>query len=274
MTGKKWRIAACAAIAGLSMTSAFAQDGTALAATTEYRDLSHMANPHPLLFPTAASLFAPVGFGTNLGTVFGSLSLVDRWPGGSKSDGSLSLGAGLGDGDKYVGFQATALIDSIGVQDNGFAKNGSFSFKAFRWLSPDTSVSLGVANTARWGALKTFSNSYYGSATHYFSFFADHSFPIAATFGAGTGAFYSTAMARSNKDDEIKPFGALSISVLPQLSVIGDYTSDIWSAGLSAVPWLKFPFAVTAYATNLGGGHKVSGRVTYGIRFAVGYAFA
>lgn len=273
MIRKKWPVVAASALASISISTAFAADATSVAAASEY--LQMPVNPHPLLFPTASSLFAPVGFGINLGTVFASLGLVDRWPGTNEADGSLTVGAGLGNGDKNMGFQATALIDSLGMRsDNHFGENGSFSLKAFRWMGADTSLGIGVANVGRWGALRHISNSYYGSATHYFSFFPNGRFPMAATFGVGSGAYYSTTEAQSNRDCDMKPFGALSVSLIPQLSVVGDYTSDVWSAGLSAVPYLKFPFAVTAYATNLGGGHKVPGRVTYGLRLAVGYSFA
>ncbi|MDF1654339.1 MAG: hypothetical protein P1U34_04425 [Coxiellaceae bacterium] len=264
MLRKKWKVAATAALAACTLSTAFAGGA----------DTTPAGNLHPLLFPTAASLFAPVGFGTDLGTFFGNFGWVNRWPGTTASDGYLNFGAGLGNGDKYVGLQGTVLLDSVsGDNNSNFAANGSFGFKLFRWLSPNLSIAAGVANVGRWGALKQDANSWYGSMTDYFSFFQDGRFPIAATFGFGSGVFDSFASFRANSDANMKPFGSLAVSLIPQLSVIADYTTDIWSTGLSLVPYLPLPLAVTGYATNLGGGGKQAGPVTYGVRVSIGYAF-
>ncbi len=264
MLRNKWKAVATAALAACSLSTAFAGGA----------DTASYNNPHPLLFPTAASLFAPVGFGTNLGTVFGAFGYVNRWPGTTASDGNLLFGAGLGNGDKYVGLQGTVLLDSVsGDNNSSFGANGSLGIKLFRWLSPNLSIAAGVANVGRWGTLKNDANSWYGSMTDYFSFFQNGRFPIAATFGFGSGAFFNTAAFRANSDSNMKPFGSLAVSIIPQLSVIGDYTADMWSAGVSVVPFIKFPLALTGLATNLGGGDKKAGPVTYGFRVSLGYAF-
>lgn len=230
-------------------------------------------NPHPHLFPTAASLFAPVGFGADLGTIFAALGYVNRWPGRDYTDGNFLVGAGLGKSDKYVGLQVTGLVNSLGFNNTNFADSGSFGVKLFRWLTPNFSVAIGGANVGRWGNLKQDANSWYGSMTDYFSFFQDGRYPMAVTFGVGTGAFFSTAQFRNNSDNQIKPFGSVAVSIIPQLSAIVDYTTDMWSAGVSVVPYLPFPFAITAYSTNLGGGDAKAGPVTFGVRAAIGWTF-
>lgn len=265
MLRTKWKAIATAALTACTL-------GTAVAGGVEQANNNYY-NPHPLMFPTAASLFAPVGFGADLGTVFGAFGYVNRWPGTRSDDGNMLVGAGLGKGDKYVGLQATMLLDSVGFHDSSFGKTGSFSVKMFRWLSPNLSAAVGVANIGRWGALKSDANSWYGSMTDYFSFFQNGRFPMAATFGVGTGGFFSAQDFRSNTDGQMKPFGSLAVSVIPQMSVIADYTTDMWSTGVSVVPYLKFPFAVTGYATNLGGGGSKNGPVTYGVRASIGWAF-
>lgn len=237
------------------------------------QDPAGFVNQHPLVFPTAISLFSPVGFGADMGTVFGTAAAVNEWPGTNASDGNLSLGAGLGNGEKYLGLQINALIDSVGVRDP-FGQNGNVSFKVFRWLTSSTAVAFGNANLQGWGALADSAQSYYGAVTQYFSFMSDNSLPVAVTVGAGSGAFHSTADFRNGVDSNVTGFGSVAVNVIPQVSVIADYTSEVLSAGVSAMPISTIPAVVTAYATNLAGGNKVGGGATYGLRLSYGYSFA
>lgn len=231
------------------------------------------SNPHPNMFPTGISLFAPVGFGADLGVVYGGFSWVNRWPGDARNDGNIVLGSGLGKGNESIGFDVSLLLDDIGFQNTRFADSGAFGAKFFRWITPNVSVALGAASIGQWGSMRAYSNSWYGSMTDYFSPFAGGRFPMAVTFGVGTGAFFSESDSNSNVDSQIKPFGSLALSVSPNLSVIADYTADMWSSGVSVVPLLQWPIAITAYASNLGGGLKKSGPVTYGVRLSMGWVF-
>lgn len=232
-----------------------------------------MVKSHPLMFPTAISIFAPVGFGVDFGTMFVVVGGVNRWPGTSDPDGYYYLGAGLGNGDRYLGVQATGLLDSAGV-DDPFAKNGTGSLSVFRWLTPSTSVAYGALNMFGWGMFGHWSKSYYGSVTQYFSFFPSGAFPMALTFGMGEGALNSVDDFRVYPNrHRYKAFGSLAVSLMPRVSWIVDETMDIVSTGFSFIPYAPLPFVVNVYATNLAGGQKKAGPVTYGASLSAGFTF-
>ena len=265
-----------------------------LLSATAYADFSStlpdFVNPpqqylqnHPLLVPAASSLFAPIGFGADFGNVSLTALGVNEWPGGNKVDGAAAVGVGLGNGDKYLGATVTGVIDSLGYRDR-FAKNGDVGVKLFRWLGSQTSVAAGANNAVGWGALANYSKSYYGAVTQQFTLgqildnnninINGYDAPFSVTVGGGTGSFVSpTEFTVNESDGKVSPFAAISFSPIPRVNLIGDYTSSVYSAGISGMPFATFPFILTAYATNLGGSNKVPGPVTYGAMATIAYNF-
>ena len=232
-----------------------------------------MIKSHPLMFPTAISIFAPVGFGVDFGTVYALVSAVNRWPGTNDPDGYYFVAAGLGNGDRYLGIQAIGLVDSVGI-NRPFAHDGTASLSIFRWLTASTSVSYGAVNMFGWGLFGHWSKSYYGSVTQYISFFPSGAFPIALTFGMGDGAFNSVNDFRNYPNrHRYKAFGSVAVSLMPRVSWIVDETMDIVSTGFSFIPYAPLPFLVNVYATNWAGGQKKAGPVTYGASLSAGYTF-
>ena len=234
-----------------------------------YNNPRDYVNAHPYLM-SAMSLFAPVAFGANFGQVYGGIGLVNRYPGGDTADGSMVLGAGLGDGDNSIGADVTLLNDSLGRR-TAFAKNMAVGLKLFRWLGTDTSVAVGASNLAGTNVYNHYASSYYASVTH---FFQVGSYQAVFTAGAGTGAFDSPEHLRADDDKDLTPFGSVSVQVLHNAGVIADYTGQVASVGVSTVPFQDFPMVLTAYSGNLAGPKRVHGPVNFGLTASFGYSFA
>lgn len=161
------RALAAAAIASvLAAGTAVAQDG---------------ATKHLTLIGAQAATVAPHG------TVFGSLALTNRRPGGIRdNDGSLALGFGLGSAEDAVGLQVTVDIASL---SRSFGDAGSVGIKVSRRLAAGDwpiYASLSVDRLAPWGsarglkpaasvALTTFGAITLGGDSH----------PVMVSFGAG-----------------------------------------------------------------------------------------
>jgi hypothetical protein len=103
----------------------------------------------------------------------------------------------------------------------------------------------------------------------------DYNAPFSFTAGAGTGSLVSpTQFHTVQTDSKTRPFGALTFSPIERVNLIADYTSYVWSAGISGMPIGTFPLILTAYTTNLGGPDKVAGSPTYGANATIAYNFA
>lgn len=233
---------------------------------------------HPNLPYTSTTIFAPVGYGPDWGTVYASGGWVNRWPGNSNvSDGYLVLGLGLGDSDRYVGGSVNVLIDSLGMRDERFGQNTAVGGSIYRWLGPNTGIAVGASKFTGSGVFRHSSDGYYGAITQLIPLTPNREFssPLAVTAGVGTGNFISPFEFRVlRRDDRVSGFGSLSLSPIRQMSVILDYTSEVLSSGISVMPIAWLPAVLTGYATNLTGSRKFDGPVTYGLRLGVGYAFA
>ena len=225
---------------------------------------------------TSISIFSPVGYGPNWGTVYGVGMGVNRWPGGTQSDGALIFGMGLGDSDRYIGGSLNLLIDSLGLRSEGFGQNSALGGSITRWLGPNTGVSVGASVLAGTGVFRNSANGYFASGTQLIPLtpHSNYSRPLAITLGIGSGNFVSPEEFRIFKQDKnITGFGAVSFSPVKQLSLIGDYTEQVLSLGASWLPLKRVPMWLTGYATNIAGANTAPGPVTYGLRIGFAYVF-
>lgn len=230
---------------------------------------------HPLLLPVLSSLYAPPGYGAGCGVLFGSINAVSGWPGASTADGNLIIGIGFGNGERIVGVNIYALIDSVGVRES-FGKNSNVGVSLFRWFTPSTAIAIGSANLGGIGVFSRYSRSYYISGTQLFPLIISDNYlvPLAITVGAGSGAFVSATQFQSNRDNGITPFASVAFGVLPRANLILDYTTQIFSVGISYMPIRTVPIIITTYASNIGGkGWGENGRhgpITYGLSLSFG----
>ncbi|MGL6132166.1 MAG: hypothetical protein ACRCZ9_11205, partial [Fusobacteriaceae bacterium] len=168
------------------------------------------------------------------------------------TDGALAFGMGFGDANK-VGGSASIGVGSIDPRDGGAFNRGDFNINAgHHFKKYGLGVSAGMIGLDLWHADSTNGDkqdpSFYTAAT---KLFPNDFVPMALTLGFGNNSFADINTEDSDRKDEIGGFGALAFYVLPQLSFIVDYTSNVLTTGISAVPFPQYPISVNLGVTNL-----------------------
>ncbi len=74
---------------------------------------------------------------------------------------------------------------------------------------------------------------------------------MAVTLGLGNNSFADVNIENRDRKEEIGGFGAVAFYLMPQLSFIVDYTSNVLTSGISVVPFPNYPISVNLGATNL-----------------------
>lgn len=227
---------------------------------------------------------SPVGFGAQWGELFAAVGGVTT-PDGSPDDvdGAMSVGFGLGDAYKYLGFETTASIISL-TSDNGandsdsFGSDGALNFKLHTILPGALAVAVGVENVARWGEAAdgpAAQSSAYVVGTKFFSV-GQSGMPLAVNFGIGDNRFVDPAPgapggALGVGDDGVSAFGGLALSPHPQVSLIADWTGRDLNTGVSLVPLRQVPLTLSLIAVSVternDGETEFGGSLGYSYRF-------
>lgn len=191
---------------------------------------------------------SPVGFGMDYGqlaiSIGGATVPKSQQASIGKADGSMSLGAGLGDAKKYLGLEVTANLISL---RGGFAEDGSLNTKLHFSLPQQSAMALGVENIGRWGDAKNGYSSAYAAYTKFFELTpgAANSLPLSVNIGVGDGRFHSSGKSG------LSAFGGVALFPTSRFSVIADYTGRDLNAGVSYVPFLRTPLTITLGLVNL-----------------------
>ncbi|MBW4683309.1 MAG: hypothetical protein KME19_24960 [Microcoleus vaginatus WJT46-NPBG5] len=214
------------------------------------------------------SVAMPFASGLN----FGSIGIGAGWQSRTRytnlADGGLGIGIGLGNSQKFVGFDVVASI--LDVSD--FARRGSLSFKIHRTLSDDFAVAVGVQNAIIWGFTDA-GTSVYGVATKTFNLQESVEEPfslLVISAGIGGGQFRSESDIYS-EIDSVGVFGSTALRVVEPVNVIAEWTGQDLTLGLSYAPFQHLPIVVTGAVTdftgNAGDGSRFLLRVGYSFSF-------
>ncbi len=198
------------------------------------------------------SIAAPTGMTPSWGVVYGGVSgIMNNKTGGPATNGGASVGFGFGDAQKNVGGALTLGLPSINTNDGGFMDQGNFDLVLGHFFVDSlTGVSIGAQNLGGWnngGGLPD--RSYTISATQ---LLPNDVAPVVLTAGIGNG-IYNFARSTNNPNTHIGFYTSAAVYVLPQLSLIADFTRGITSAGVSIVPIAQLPFVVNLGAQDLFG---------------------
>jgi len=215
---------------------------------------------------------SPSGFGANWGDVFAGISLINRSsPIGSatdKADGSIAIGAGFGNSQDLLGFEA--VYNLISLTPSRFASNGSFDFKVHRALPDLMSFAVGWENAINYGPdAGGTASSVYGSFSKFFVLQPDtieNPMLLGLTLGTGGGRFRSfNDQVAGNGGVGI--FASAGLQVLANLSVITDWTGQNLNLGVSYVPFASLPIYVNGTLVD------VAGNTNIGLRYSLGIGF-
>jgi hypothetical protein len=191
---------------------------------------------------------SPSGMVPSWGVVFGSVSGMTNAPGSNKSDGAAAVGFGFGDSQKSIGGALTLGVGSIN-SDGGQLNRGNIGISVGHLFTETlTSVAIGAQNIAGWNAGEGNQDaSLYAAVTQ---ILANDFVPVILNAGIGNNGYF---FLRSNESrtTNIAPFVSASFYVLPQVSLIADYTQGVTSASVSLVPIASIPVTVNLGAWDL-----------------------
>lgn len=234
-----------AAVAAVVSTSAQAGTVSDLGLSLEQIRTLNAQLTAPVTAPGVA-FGSPVGYGASWRQVFAGVGGQTIPPGGEYDvDGSMLVGFGLGDPERYVGLEASATI--ISVRDD-FAEDGNYNAKLHRALPWRASFAVGVEGIEGWGAAKNTQESVYGVYTQAIELAPGsprHPVPLIINVGVGDERFVDPG------EDGVGVFGSVAIHPHRQLGIIADYTGRDANAAISFVPFRRTPLVVTLGAINL-----------------------
>lgn len=194
------------------------------------------------------SLGAPVGMVPGYGVVFAGLS--GRKTSGSRTDGAFAMGMGFGDPVKSLGGAATLALGSIDPKDGGAGNRGTLNLSTGKHFPAyGLGVAVGASDISLWhnSSKSELDPSFYGSATKLFPNFIK---PAALTVGLGNN-IYTDAKTTGDLKKKVGGFAAAALYLMPQLSLIADYTGGITTAGVGFVPFPQLPVSFTMGASDL-----------------------
>lgn len=244
--GIRSKLALAAGIAAAISTSAHAATVSDLGLSLEQIRTLNAQLTAPITAPGVA-FGSPVAYGASWRQAFVGVGGQTIPPGSDEDvDGSMIVGFGLGDPERYVGLELSSTI--ISLQDD-FGEDGNFNAKLHRALPWRASVAVGVQEFEGWGAAQNTQESVYGVYTQSFELAPGnprHPVPLIVNVGVGDERFTDPG------ENGVNVFGSIAVHPHRQLSLIVDYTGRDTNAGVSFVPFRRTPLVVTLGAINLG----------------------
>jgi hypothetical protein len=223
-------------------------------------------------YPPSLTFGIPSGFGPGWGDLYISASGATAGKArDGQTDGSISMGFGLGDPVDLVGLSFTYNMGSI----NNFGQTGTFDLSGSRIVYADSITSVGVA--AGWSAFAQYStgissegiasSSVWGTVTSY-SYLQPNDpinkMPLLLSLGVG-GGYYRQDPASTGV------FGGVGLQLAPQLGVGLQWSGVGLNLGLSFVPVPTIPLTLTATGADLTdnspGGTRFILSLSYGFNF-------
>ena len=207
---------------------------------------------------------APAGLVPGSGVVFAGISGTSN---SDDTDGGLGFGFGYGNPYESVGGAASLTIGSIDPRDGGSFNRGGLNLSLGHVFSEyGLGAAVGVTNIDLWHADhdQKLDPSFYGAVT---KLLPNDIAPLTLTVGLGNN-IYADVDEDGDKKDKVYPFVSLAAYVLPQMSLIADFTSGITSAGVSVVPFPSIPVSMTM------GAYDISDETIQGTSFIAGLSAA
>ena len=201
-----------------------------------------------------ASFGSPLAFGMNFGAVSAGGYTQTQKGFANLADASIGLTVGLGDPNRYVGVDASAVFATILKSKGssaGFGEVGSLSVKFSRNLDPATAVGFGINGVYFYGFTKELEQPvYFANGSHIFSVGSgEWRRPLVTNLGIVASGFEDSLNSRNKTI--VRPFGSVAYYLYRQVSLIVDYNGRYGNAGLSIAPFARFPATVTLGAINL-----------------------
>lgn len=194
-----------------------------------------------------SSLGAPSGMVSSWGSYFVALGGLTNTPGSDRTDGSASVGMGVGDPIKSIGSTISLSIGSVKPSGSP-GERGSLSVSIGKFfVGPQLGIAIGGINVTGWNDITVKpKRSVYLAATKVIPF-EDH--PVIITVGIGDNDF--SDVQEINREDKTAAFAAIAVYLTPHISLIVDQTSGILTVGTSILPAADLPLVFTFGAFDI-----------------------
>ncbi len=248
MKSHKWR---CLLTAAALLTMAGTASAQQMQSATAVQFIDR-----PAISP-GASLGTPVGFGAKWGQAFAGIAGTDGVGNTRRTDGSMSVGFGLGDPEKYVGLETTVSIISLKTK---FGDSGAVNVAMHRWLPGNAAIAIGSENLGTWGTATKGPNikpNVYMALSKVFALQPDnpyHPYYLILSGGVGSGRFQSTvfdAYTPGINANKVGGFASIGFHFHPQAAIVASWTGKDLNAGLSLVPLHDYPIVLNLGAVDL-----------------------
>ena len=212
----------------------------------------------------------PTAYGADWGDIFTGVGfqarmryVSDSLPLRKKADGAADFGFGIGDAENTLGLELN--VTSFSTVRSGFFHHSSLSFKIHRDLPWNMAVAYGWEDAIRTKGTDGW-NSMYGVLTGGIPLRKDFNSAfstLTVTAGAGNGRFQKERDFYARRK-RVNPFGSVGLLVIPEVSLIADWTGQDLMLGASIVPFHRIPFFITPSVAD------VTGSAGDGARFVMG----
>jgi len=212
----------------------------------------------------------PVAFGLETGDVFISLNGATAGRVRDTVDGSISIGAGLGDARKVFAVEGVYNINSL----RRFGENGTFDLKVHRSVYEDAdkqvAIAAGWTNFANYGSdAGGTRSSVYGAAT--FSQLTDpqnlvNPKPLVATVGVGGGVYR-----KSTTNDDVGVFANLGYQLDQQWGISTAWSGQGLNFGLGFLPEVTLPLNINLTYSDVTNSSDAGSQIILGISYGANF---
>jgi hypothetical protein len=231
--------------------------------------LEKLISSRPSVGPSS-SVATPVAYGVGWGTILLGVAGQNGTQYTHRPFGEYAAGFGIGNPNKFASL--TTIVTMGGLDE--FVRDGNVNFQLSRNLnSLNGAIAAGVENVAPWGADKRNKmNTYVVASRATILNLTKHFYMnIITSFGIGNSRFVHNYETHTDETGIFRPFASIGIQILPQAAVMFDYVGLTYNAGISVVPFLRFPLVMSLTAvdfTSRGGSHiPVAGSIGYSYNF-------
>lgn len=195
------------------------------------------------------TMSAPAGLVPGAGVVFGGVSGTHNSV--EDTDGALGFGFGYGNPYESLGGAVSLSIGSINPDDGGAFNRGDLNLSLGHTFSEyGFGVAVGVTGVELWHDNNNGHDvdpSFYGAVT---KLLPNDIVPVIVTAGLGNNA-YADTNSTGDKKDKVYPFASVAAYIMPQVSLIADFTSGVTTLGVGIVPSPKLPVTITLGAYDI-----------------------
>jgi hypothetical protein len=215
---------------------------------------------------------APTGLVPGAGVAFAGVSGITSSR--TDTDGAVSAGMGWGDPMNSIGGAVSLGIGSIDPSDGGAFNRGSLNVSlGHTFTEYGFGAAIGVTNVDLWHKSRQdrVDESLYAALTQ---LLPNDIAPIIITAGVGNNGYtnINRGLTADQRKDEVDFFAAGAVYLIPQVSLILDYTSGMTTLGTSIVPFPDYPITIGLAAQDLSK-QLVEDEVKFLGTIGAGYAF-